>query len=151
MPVIEASNICKSFGETCVLKGVSLAAEQGEVIAIIGASGSGKSTFLRCLNLLEVPDQGEIAVGPERMRIQAGADSAKFKVDRRQAERIRRKVSMVFQSFNLWRHMTVLGNVIEAPIHVHGRPRAEAIEEARALLAKVGLSHRMDAYPSQLS
>ncbi len=146
MNAIEARGIAKSFGTTQVLKGVSLSARQGDVIAIIGASGSGKSTFLRCLNLLEEPDRGEIQVGGERLTIGAGAA-----IDRRQVERIRRRVAMVFQGFNLWHHMTVLGNVIEAPIHVHGRPRAEAIEEARALLAKVGLSHRAEAYPSQLS
>jgi ABC-type histidine transport system ATPase subunit len=147
MIAIEARDITKSFGAAQVLKGISLAAEQGEVIAIIGASGSGKSTFLRCLNLLEVPDSGEILAGEELLRIGDGGKA----LDQRQVERIRRRVAMVFQSFNLWHHMTVVGNVIEAPIHVHGRPRAEAIEEARALLAKVGLTHRADAYPSQLS
>lgn len=147
MNAIEARNITKSFGDTQVLKGISLAAEQGEAIAIIGSSGSGKSTFLRCLNLLEVPDGGEICVGEERLIIGDGGK----KLDQRQVERIRRRVAMVFQSFNLWTHMTVLGNVIEAPIHVHGAPRAEAIEEAHALLAKVGLIHRVNAYPSQLS
>jgi ABC-type histidine transport system ATPase subunit len=146
MIAIEARNITKSFGAAQVLKGISLAAQKGEAVAIIGASGSGKSTFLRCLNLLEVPDEGEILVGSEHLTIASGAPPA-----RAQAERIRRRVAMVFQSFNLWHHMTVLGNVIEAPIHVHGRDRAGAIEEARALLAKVGLTHRADAYPSQLS
>jgi ABC-type histidine transport system ATPase subunit len=145
MSAIEARDIAKSFGAVEVLKGISLSAKKGEVIAIIGASGSGKSTFLRCLNLLEVPDRGEIIVGEEHLKIGSAAP------DRRQVERIRRRVAMVFQSFNLWHHMTVLGNVIEAPIHVHGRPRAEAIEEAHALLTKVGLAHRVGAYPSQLS
>ncbi len=147
MIAIEARNITKSFGTAQVLRGISLAAQKGEAVAIIGASGSGKSTFLRCLNLLEVPDQGEILVGGEHLSI--GADGAL--PARAQVERIRRRVAMVFQSFNLWHHMTVLGNVIEAPVHVHGRPRVDAIEEARALLAKVGLTHRADAYPSQLS
>jgi ABC-type histidine transport system ATPase subunit len=145
MIAIEARDIAKSFGPVQVLKGVSLAAQKGEAVSIIGASGSGKSTFLRCLNLLEVPDRGEIITGEERLTI--GADP----LDRRQVERIRRRVAMVFQNYNLWHHMTVLGNVIEAPVHVHGRPRGEAIEEARVLLAKVGLSHRAEAYPSQLS
>ena len=116
MIAIEARDITKSFGSAQVLKGVSLAAEQGDVISIIGASGSGKSTFLRCLNLLEVPDRGEIRVGEEHLEIGAGKNG----LDRRQVERIRRRVAMVFQSFNLWHHMTVVGNVIEAPIHVHG-------------------------------
>jgi ABC-type histidine transport system ATPase subunit len=147
MIAIEAKDIFKSFGAARVLAGVSLAANKGEVVAIIGASGSGKSTFLRCLNLLEMPDSGEIIAGDEHLTITEKCAPP----DRRQIERIRRKVAMVFQSFNLWHHMTVLGNIIEAPIHVHGRPRAEAIDEARALLAKVGLTHRADAYPSQLS
>ncbi len=146
MIAIEARDITKSFGSAKVLKGISLAAEKGDVISIIGASGSGKSTFLRCLNLLEMPDSGEIRVGEEHLEIEGGKA-----LDRKQVERIRRRVAMVFQSFNLWHHMTVVGNVIEAPIHVHGRPRAEAIEEAMALLAKVGLTHRANAYPSQLS
>ncbi|MGO9459936.1 MAG: ATP-binding cassette domain-containing protein [Rhodomicrobium sp.] len=147
MIAIEARNITKGFGAVPVLKGISLAAQKGEAVAIIGASGSGKSTFLRCLNLLEMPDGGEILVGGERVTIGPGGAPP----TRARIERIRRRVAMVFQSFNLWHHMTVLGNVIEAPIHVHGRARTEAIEEARALLARVGLSHRADAYPSQLS
>jgi ABC-type histidine transport system ATPase subunit len=146
MRAIEARGIYKSFGSAQVLKGVSLSANKGDVVSLIGSSGSGKSTFLRCLNLLEVPDRGEIVAGGEDLRF--GEDRAP---DRRQAERLRRSVAMVFQSFNLWHHMTVLGNIIEAPIHVHGVPRAQALAEARALLAKVGLSHRADAYPSQLS
>ena len=148
MIAIEARNIKKSFGSVQVLKGISLAANQGEVISIIGSSGSGKSTFLRCLNLLETPDSGSIRAGEEHIEIGAGRNGS---LDRRQVERIRRRVAMVFQGFNLWHHMTVTGNVIEAPIHVHGKPRAEAIEEAMALLAKVGLSHRAHAYPSELS
>lgn len=147
MIAIEARNIRKSFGLVEVLKGISLSADEGEVIAIIGASGSGKSTYLRCLNLLETPDSGEISVGSDHLRIGGGEPA----LDQRQVERIRRKVAMVFQGFNLWHHMTVLGNVIEAPIHVHRRPRAEAIDEAHVLLKKVGLTHRADAYPSQLS
>ncbi|MGO8955729.1 MAG: ABC transporter ATP-binding protein [Rhodomicrobium sp.] len=147
MIAIEARNITKSFGAAQVLKGISLAARQGEAIAIIGASGSGKSTFLRCLNLLETPDSGEILAGGEHLIVGPGIAPPK----RAQAERIRRRVAMVFQNFNLWHHMTVLGNVIEAPVHVHGIARAEAVEEARALLARVGLTHRAEAYPSQLS
>ncbi len=145
MLTIEARDIAKRFGAVEILRGVSLSANQGDVIAIIGASGSGKTTFLRCLNLLETPDRGEIIVGEEHIKLGCSAP------DRRQVERIRRRVAMVFQNFNLWQHMTVLGNVIEAPIHVHGKPRQEAIEEARALLAKVGLAKRADAFPNQLS
>jgi ABC-type histidine transport system ATPase subunit len=147
MTAIEARNIVKSFGATAVLKGVSLGARKGEAVAIIGSSGSGKSTFLRCLNLLETPDSGEIHAAGQRITIGVGGQ----KPARAQIERIRRSVAMVFQGFNLWQHMTVLGNVIEAPVHVHRRPRAEAIEEARALLSKVGLTHRADAYPAELS
>ncbi len=116
MIAIEARGITKSFGSAQVLKGISLSAEQGDVISIIGASGSGKSTFLRCLNLLEVPDSGEIRVGEEHLELGEGKNG----IERRQVERIRRRVAMVFQCFNLWHHMTVVGNVIEAPIHVHG-------------------------------
>ncbi len=147
MIAIEARNIIKSYGNTPVLKGVSLAANKGEAVAIIGASGSGKSTFLRCLNLLEMPDGGEILIGAERVTIGPGGAPP----SRARIERIRRRVARVFQNFNLWHHMTVLGNIIEAPVHVHGRPRAEAVEEALALLARVGLTHRAEAYPSQLS
>jgi ABC-type histidine transport system ATPase subunit len=147
---IEARDIYKSFGPVAVLSGVSLCALKGEVISVIGASGSGKSTFLRCLNLLEVPDRGDIAVGGEHLTI-AGAGGRPGAVDKKSVERLRRRLAMVFQGFNLWHHRTVLGNVIEAQIHVHGRPRAEAVAEARALIAKVGLSHRIDAYPSELS
>ena len=146
---ISARDICKSFGQVSVLNGISLSACKGEVISIIGASGSGKSTFLRCLNLLEMPDRGEISVGVERLKIVANGTHAGL--DKRAIERLRRRLAMVFQGFNLWHHRTVLGNVIEAPIHVHGRSRSDAIEEARTLLAKVGLSHRIDAYPSELS
>src|SRR5271166_1596575 len=101
MIAIEARDITKSFGSAQVLKSISLAAEKGDVISIIGASGSGKSTFLRCLNLLEVPDRGEIRVGEEHLEIGDGA-----KLDRKQVERIRRRVAMVFKSLNLWHHMT---------------------------------------------
>jgi ABC-type histidine transport system ATPase subunit len=147
---ISAHDIRKAYGPVTVLNGVSISACKGEVISIIGASGSGKSTFLRCLNLLELPDRGEITVGAERVSI-GGNGARPARPDKKCVERLRRRLAMVFQSFNLWHHRTVLGNVIEAPIHVHGRPRAEAVEEARVLLAKVGLSHRIDAYPSQLS
>jgi ABC-type histidine transport system ATPase subunit len=147
MIAIEARNITKSFGTAQVLNGISLSAGKGEAVSIIGSSGSGKSTFLRCLNLLEVPDCGEIRVSGECLKI--GPDHPA--PARKEVERLRRRVAMVFQSFNLWHHMTVLGNVIEAPVHVHGRPRADAIEEAHALLKRVGLTHRAGAYPSQLS
>jgi len=146
-----AHDIHKSFGNLEVLSGVSLEARRGDVVALIGSSGSGKSTFLRCLNLLEVPDKGDIRVGDVRIDFKSGPRARRVVSDRRQAEALRRRTSMVFQSFNLWHHMTVLENIIEAPIHVHGQTRRQAIEKARELLDKVGLSQREDYYPSQLS
>jgi ABC-type histidine transport system ATPase subunit len=140
----------KSFGSLEVLKGVSLSARNGDVISMIGSSGSGKSTLLRCINLLEVPDSGEVHVGGELIRMIATRHGAR-PVDRRQVDRIRTRLGMVFQSFNLWSHMTVLENLIEAPVHVLKRPRAEAIERAEQLLAKVGIADKRDHYPSHLS
>jgi octopine/nopaline transport system ATP-binding protein len=139
--VIALRNIRKRFAAHEVLRGVSLTAHEGEVVAIIGASGSGKSTLLRCIPLLEVPDEGEIAVGGERLD----------PTNRRQVEHVRATLGFVFQSFNLWPHRTVLGNVIEAPVHVQRRARAECVAEAEALLAKVGLAEKRDAWPAQLS
>jgi octopine/nopaline transport system ATP-binding protein len=139
--VVALRGIRKRFGAHEVLRGVSLTAHEGEVMAIIGASGSGKSTLLRCIPLLEVPDEGEIVIGGEPL------DPA----NRRQVEHARARLGFVFQSFNLWPHRTVLGNVIEAPVHVQRRPRAECIAEAEALLAKVGLADKRDAWPAQLS
>ena len=135
---LEVRNITKSFGTNQVLKGLSLQARKGDVITLIGASGSGKSTFLRCMNLLEQPDGGDIFVHGEPM-------------DWRQVERMRARLSMVFQGFNLWSHMTLLENVIEAPIHVLGKPKKEAIAHARSLLDRVGLLERADYYPAQMS
>jgi octopine/nopaline transport system ATP-binding protein len=146
-----AEDICKRFGRLEVLKGLSLVAHEGEVIAILGASGSGKSTFLRCLNLLERPDRGRIVVAGEELRLRPGRDGRLEAVDHRQLERIRTRLGMVFQQFNLWSHMTVLDNVTEAPIHVLKLPRREAIERAERLLAKVGLHERKDYYPAHLS
>jgi octopine/nopaline transport system ATP-binding protein len=147
---IALTNLHKRFGSLEVLKGISLAANEGEVISIIGASGSGKSTLLRCIPLLEVPDEGEIAVAGEtiRMRQRHGrlepADSA-------QVNRIRSELGFVFQSFNLWAHMTVLQNVIEAPVHVQKRPRGECIAEAEEILLKVGMADKRNSYPAHLS
>ncbi|NLS17749.1 ABC transporter ATP-binding protein [Rhizobium sp. P40RR-XXII] len=141
----------KSFGSHEVLKGVSTTARQGDVIAIIGSSGSGKSTFLRCINLLEMPDRGRIVVNGEEIALKQARQGRTQPKSWRQIERIRRGLGMVFQSFNLWAHMTVLENVIEAPVHVLGVPRREAIEKAQALLDKVGLYDKRDAYPAFLS
>ncbi|TWB23861.1 amino acid ABC transporter ATP-binding protein (PAAT family) [Nitrospirillum bahiense] len=141
----------KRFGETEVLKGVSLTARDGDVISLIGSSGSGKSTLLRCINLLETPDEGQVWVNGELIRMGRDRRGAAVPADRKQVDRIRQRLGMVFQGFNLWTHMTVLENVIEAPVHVLGVPRAEAMDRAKALLDKVGLGQRQDYYPSQLS
>lgn len=137
----------KSYGAVEVLKGVSLTAHQGDVIAIIGGSGSGKSTLLRCVNFLETPSGGTIAINGEEVLMRPDGSPA----SRKQIERIRTRLGMVFQSFNLWSHRTVLENVIEVPVHVLGVPRAEATAKARELLERVGLTARADAYPAFLS
>ncbi|MFO1172191.1 MAG: ABC transporter ATP-binding protein [Hyphomicrobiaceae bacterium] len=141
----------KSFGPLEVLKGISMTAREGDVVSIIGASGSGKSTFLRCINLLELPSRGDIVVNGEAIKFKPGRDGNMMPSDTRQVERMRTQLSMVFQSFNLWQHMTVLGNVIEAPIHVLKLPRAEAVARAEKLLHRVGLYEKKDQYPAFLS
>jgi ABC-type histidine transport system ATPase subunit len=141
----------KRFGDLEVLKGVSLTARQGDVIAILGSSGSGKSTMLRCINLLETPDSGRVYVAGELIKMRPVRGGHAVPVDNKQVDRIRSELGMVFQSFNLWSHMTVLQNVIEAPIHVLKLPKAEAIARAEALLAKVGIADKRDHYPSHLS
>jgi octopine/nopaline transport system ATP-binding protein len=148
---IEVEGLRKKFGPLEVLKGVSLTARQGDVIAIIGGSGSGKSTFLRCLNLLEQPSGGSISIHGEKIDMRAGRDGALIVADRRQVQRIRARLAMVFQSFNLWQHMTVLQNVIEAPIHVLGVSRREAVERAEGILKRVGLFEKRDSYPAFMS
>ncbi|MGA0598509.1 ABC transporter ATP-binding protein [Enterovirga sp. CN4-39] len=149
-PIVRATGLRKRFGALEVLKGVSVQAERGDVISILGASGSGKSTLLRCLNLLEVPDEGEICVAGETISLKQSRHGPE-PTDRRQVERLRQRVAMVFQSFNLWSHMTVIQNVIEAPVHVQKRPKAECIAEAEALLAKVGIADKRNHYPAHLS
>ena len=150
VPAVSIKRLRKSFGQLEVLKGISLEAMEGDVISILGASGSGKSTMLRCINLLEVPDSGEIRIKGEMIGLRQGKRGVQ-PADQRQVDRIRSRVAMVFQSFNLWSHMTVLENVIETPIHVQGRPRAECIAEAEALLAKVGIADKRNHYPAHLS
>ncbi|MFN2331044.1 MAG: ABC transporter ATP-binding protein [Halomonas sp.] len=147
---LEVRNIKKRFGDTEVLKGLSLCAQKGDVITLIGASGSGKSTFLRCMNLLEQPDEGDLIVHGEEIRFKQ-TRHGREPTDWKQVVRMRARLSMVFQSFNLWAHMTLLENIIEAPVHVLGKPKKEAIEHARALLERVGLTARADAYPAQMS
>jgi octopine/nopaline transport system ATP-binding protein len=148
---VVVQDLHKYFGPLEVLKGVSMTAREGDVVSMIGASGSGKSTFLRCINFLEMPTQGRIIVGGEEVRLKKMGDGSSMPADRRQIERIRTQLGMVFQSFNLWQHMTVLENVIEAPVHVLKVPKVEAIARAEALLHKVGLFDKRDQYPAFLS
>lgn len=148
---LDIKNLHKTFGQNQVLKGISLEAHKGDVISIIGSSGSGKSTFLRCINLLETPTAGEIWVNGELIQMKTNRQGIAVPVNEKQVQRIRSRLAMVFQSFNLWSHMTVLENVIEAPVHVLGVPKAEALEKAEALLKKVGLYERKDYYPGHLS
>jgi len=150
-PALTVDDLHKSFGTFEVLKGVSLSAQKGDVVSLLGSSGSGKSTFLRCINLLETPSSGVITVNGETIEMVTDRHGNSRPADIRQVERIRSKLSMTFQSFNLWSHMTALENVIEAPIHVLGIPRAEAIERGEALLEKVGVYERRDYYPLHLS
>jgi len=148
---LQAENIHKRFGSVEVLKGVSLTAHAGDVISIIGSSGSGKSTFLRCINLLEKPHQGRIVVAGEELKLVPGANGELSASDPKQLQRMRTKLAMVFQHFNLWAHMTVLQNIIEAPVHVMGVPRDQAVEIARKYLARVDLAGMEDRYPAHMS
>jgi octopine/nopaline transport system ATP-binding protein len=148
---VVVEDLHKRFGDLEVLKGVSLEAREGDVVSMIGASGSGKSTFLRCINFLEMPTKGRIMVTGEEVSLKPNKDGNLHPHDRKQLERIRTKLGMVFQSFNLWQHMTVMQNVIEAPIHVLGLSKAEANERAEKLLNKVGLYEKRDQYPAFLS
>ena len=150
-PVLHVHGLRKSFGALEVLHGIDLDAFEGDVISILGASGSGKSTMLRCINFLDTPDAGEIAIAGETVTLRRKAGGIMAPSDRAQLDRLRSRIGFVFQSFNLWSHMTVLENVIEAPVHVQKRPRAECIEEAKALLEKVGISEKRDQYPAHLS
>lgn len=149
--VLDVHEIRKSYGSHEVLKGISLTAQAHDVISILGASGSGKSTFLRCLNFLEHPSSGRIFLKGEELRTKASKTSHLKPVDAEQIRRFRINMAMVFQQFNLWPHMTVLENVIEAPIHVRQRPRAEVVEEAESILNQVGLYDRRNYFPSHLS
>lgn len=142
---LRVAGLKKRFGPLEVIKGVSFAAQRGDVISILGSSGSGKSTLLRCLNFLEEPSEGEIWVGDQKVKMRSGL------AGQREVNALRCKLGMVFQSFNLWSHMTVLENLVEAPIHVRGVSKAEARLRGEELLAKVGLADKRHAYPAHLS
>ena len=148
---LEVLGLHKRYGAVEVLKGVDLRARAGDVTAVIGASGSGKSTLLRCINLLEQPHAGRILLGGEELQLKADKHGGLQAADMRQLQRLRAKLAMVFQHFNLWAHMTALQNVIEAPMQVLGQSRDEAIARGEALLQRVGVAHRQHQYPSQLS
>ena len=148
---LRVEDLHKRFGAVEVLKGVSLTAHAGDVIAIIGSSGSGKSTLLRCINLLEQPNAGRIVLAGEELRLKAGKHGELHAADAQQLQRLRSRLGMVFQHFNLWSHMTALENIVEAPIRVLGVARDAAVARAEALLQRVGVAHRKGLYPSQLS
>lgn len=149
-PVIEIRNLHKAYGALEVLKGVDISAKAGQVISLIGSSGSGKSTLLRCANLLEDSQKGDILFKGEPVAWK-GEGLQRRPADRKQLLRIRTNLSMVFQQFNLWAHMTVLQNVMEAPVTVLGRDKAEVEEKARMYLDKVGIGDKCDVYPAQMS
>jgi len=148
--LVVARNVHKSYGDNEVLKGIDLDVKPSEVVVILGPSGSGKSTFLRCINHLEDIDRGSIMVGGEQNGYELRGDRL-HKLSERAIARQRRDIGMVFQQFNLYPHMTVLQNIIEAPVGVHKESRQEAEKYARELLEKVGLSDKADAYPRHLS
>ncbi|MDJ0884191.1 MAG: ATP-binding cassette domain-containing protein [Desulfobacterales bacterium] len=150
-PALIVEDIHKRFGDLEVLKGLSVAAQKGDVISVLGASGSGKSTFLRCINLLEIPDRGRITLGEETVKMHTNRRGINVPSDTRQVERIRARLAMVFQQFNLWSHMTIMENVVEAPIHVLKVPRHEALARGEAYLRKAGIADKADAYPAHLS
>jgi len=148
---LQAEGIHKSYGSNHVLKGVTLTAKAGDVISLIGSSGSGKSTLLRCINLLEKPQQGRIVVAGEELQLKAGRNGELEPVNPKQLQLMRTKLAMVFQHFNLWAHKTVLQNIIEAPVHVLGISKDEAVERARKYLRLVGLENREDTWPNHMS
>ncbi|CAI8961686.1 lysine/arginine/ornithine ABC transporter/histidine ABC transporter, ATP binding subunit [Pseudomonas sp. IT-P44] len=148
---LEIQNLHKSYGTHEVLKGVSLEAKAGDVISIIGSSGSGKSTFLRCINLLEQPNAGNIVLNGEQLKLVNNKLGGLKAAEPRQLQRMRSRLSMVFQHFNLWSHMSALENVMEAPVHVQGLGKKEAREKAEHYLNKVGVAHRMNAWPAHMS
>ncbi len=149
-PLIRARQVHKSFGSNEVLRGIDLDVWPGEVVVILGPSGSGKSTFLRCINHLETMQSGFIEIDDEQIGYQLRGERL-IKLGPRASARQRRQIGMVFQQFNLYPHLTALQNIIEAPVGVHGRGRGAAVAEALALLERVGLTGKANAYPRQLS
>ncbi len=149
-PILIVDNIHKRFGDLEVLHGISLNAHSGDVISLIGSSGSGKSTFLRCINLLEMPEKGDITLSGQTIDFKNTAQGREAK-DPKQVQKLRSRISMVFQQFNLWSHLSILDNVIEAPIRVQGLNKAEAKDIAMEYLEKVGIAQKADTFPAFLS
>jgi len=150
-PTVVLRNVWKSYGETEVLKGISLTVRRGEVVAIIGPSGSGKSTLLQCINFLEPFDDGEVLIDGKPIGLVPGPNGKRLRMGESALNALRRQIGTVFQQYNLFPHMSVLANLMEAPIHVSGKRRAEAEEIARLQLDRVGLAHKADAFPGELS
>jgi len=148
---LSVRDIHKTFGKNKVLKGVSFDARSGDVISIIGSSGSGKSTLLRCINYLERPDSGQIILGGEAIETGVDTKGRQYPLNKDQLMRLRSRMGMVFQNFNLWDHRTVLENIIEGPLQVLKCSRKQAIAQAEVLMVKVGIMEKRDQYPSQLS
>ena len=146
--VLQVTGLTKSFGPNVVLDGITLQIRKGQTVCLLGPSGSGKSTLLRCVNWLEQPDAGAILLSGKRVGFR---DGGSVRMSPRELALIRSRIGMVFQHFNLWPHLTVLGNLIAAPVHVQGRPRSEVIAEAEVLLERVGLLDKKDSFPSRLS
>ncbi len=150
-PAIEVCDLHRSLGTIEVLKGISLTATRGDMIAMRGSSGSCTSTFLRCINLLETPDSGVGRVDGEEILMMRNRRGEPVPKDKRQVDRIRSRLGMLFQQFSLWLRMTVLQNVVEAPIHLLGRPRQMALDQATGILRKIGFGDRTDSYRAHLS
>jgi len=149
-PMVKAEGVHKRFGRLEVLRGIDFEVVPGEVAVVVGPSGSGKSTFLRCINHLEQINAGRLWVDGELVGYRQDGDKL-YELKEREVARKRSEIGMVFQRFNLFPHMTALGNVVEAPLHVKGTPKAQALERGRELLAQVGLAEKADVYPAQLS
>ena len=148
---ISVVDLHKRFADNEVLKGVNLSADKGEVISVLGSSGSCKSTLLRCINFLEIPDSGIVRVAGEEVLMKKNRRGVNLPADKRQVERIRARLAMVFQQFNLWSHMTILDNVMEAPLHVLKLDKKEVRDRAMHYLDKVGIAEKFNAYPVHLS